>query len=33
MVDGGHLSRAAIVNGGAGARPSQLIASVGRTMP
>jgi hypothetical protein len=31
MVVGAHLGRAAIVNGGAGARPSQLIASVRRT--
>ena len=28
MVDGGHRGRAAIVDEGAGARPSQLIASV-----
>jgi hypothetical protein len=33
MVDGGHRARPSIVNGGgAGARPSQLIASVRRTI-
>jgi hypothetical protein len=31
MVGGGHRGRAAILNGGAGARPSQPIASVVQT--
>jgi hypothetical protein len=31
MVDGEHRGWAATVDVGAGARPSQLIASVGRT--